>query len=158
MEIRSTRGVKSLSTCDGGIAQPLVILEVAADKSQLRAKLACTPARHAAAHAKCLRFVRSGKHNTAADRDGLAAQRRVKQLLDRGVEGNPGQHGGWWLRLPSKPFTCAISRGQSGSGSSENAENIIRTMHLVKHALNTPLNGAACDAGHPDGEGGAKQQ
>ena len=72
---------------DGGIAQPLVILEVAADENQLRAELARLPARHAAAHAEGLGFVRSGKHDTAADRDRLAAQGRVEQLLDRGVEG-----------------------------------------------------------------------
>jgi hypothetical protein len=71
---------------DGGIAQPLVILEVATDKNQLRAKLARLPARHAAAYAESLGFVRSGKHNTAADRYRSPPQRRVKQLLDRGVE------------------------------------------------------------------------
>jgi hypothetical protein len=37
-------------------------------------------------HAEDLGFVRSGKHNTAADCDRLTAQSRVKQLLDRGVE------------------------------------------------------------------------
>jgi hypothetical protein len=33
-----------------------------------------------------LRFVRSRKHNPAANRDGLTAQRRVKHLLDRGIK------------------------------------------------------------------------
>jgi hypothetical protein len=80
------KGREVIEYRDGGIAQPLVILEVAANKNQLRAKLARTPTRHAAAHAEYLGFVRSGKHNTAADRDGLTEQRRVKQLLDRGVE------------------------------------------------------------------------
>src|SRR4029077_13911204 len=80
------KGREVIEHRDGGIAQPLVILEVATDKSQLRAKLARPPARHAAAYSEDLGFVRSGKHNTAADRHGPAAQRRVKQLLDGGVE------------------------------------------------------------------------
>src|SRR6185437_11345894 len=33
------------------------------------------------------RLVGSRQHHAAADRDGLAAQRRVEQLLDRGIEG-----------------------------------------------------------------------
>ena len=72
---------------DGGIAQPLVILEMAADKSELRTELARLPSRHAAADPKGLGFVGSGKHNPATDGDGLAAQRRVEQLLDRGIKG-----------------------------------------------------------------------
>ena len=72
---------------DGRIAQPLVVLEMTADEDQLRTKLARPPSRHAAADSECLGFVRSGKHNPAADGDGLAAQRRIEQLLDRGIEG-----------------------------------------------------------------------
>ena len=72
---------------DGGIAQPLVVLEMAADKSQLRTEFARLPSRHAAADPEGLGFVRSGKHNPTTDGDGLAAQRRVEQLLDRGIEG-----------------------------------------------------------------------
>jgi len=72
--------------CNRGIAQSLVFLEVTADKNQLRAKVAGTPSRHAAMYAEGLGFVRRREHDTAADRDRLSAQRRVKQLLDRGVE------------------------------------------------------------------------
>src|SRR5207237_3133605 len=72
---------------DGGIAQPLVVIEMAADKSELRTEFARLPSRHAAADPEGLGFVRSGKHNPSADGDRLATQRRVEQLLDRGVEG-----------------------------------------------------------------------
>ena len=72
---------------DGGVAQPLVVLEMAADKNELRTELARPPSRHAAADPEGLGFVGSGKHDPAADGDRLAAQRRVEQLLDRGIEG-----------------------------------------------------------------------
>jgi len=72
---------------DGSIAQSLVILEVPSDKDQVRTKLPGPPPRHTAANSKRLGFVRGGKHHSAADGDGLAAQGRVKQLLDRCVEG-----------------------------------------------------------------------
>jgi hypothetical protein len=32
-------------------------------------------------------FVRSGKHDAAANRNWLLAQGRVEELLDRGIEG-----------------------------------------------------------------------
>jgi len=72
---------------DDGGAKPLVVLEMAADKSELRTELARLPSRHAAVHPEGLGFIRSGKHNPTPDGDGLAAQRRVEQLLDRGTEG-----------------------------------------------------------------------
>src|SRR6202049_4023033 len=68
-------------------AQPLVVLEMAADKGELRTEFACLPSRHAAADPEGLGFVRSGKHNPTPYGDGLAAQRRVEQLVDRGIEG-----------------------------------------------------------------------
>src|SRR5207247_1992033 len=68
---------------DGGIAQLLIVLEMAADKSELRTELARLPARHSPANPEGLRFVRSRKHNPTANRDGLTAQRRVEHLLDR---------------------------------------------------------------------------
>src|SRR5882757_10966915 len=72
---------------DGGVAQPLVVLEMAADKSELRTEFARAPPRHAATNPEGLGFVGSGQHNPSTDGDGLAAQRRVEQLLDRGIEG-----------------------------------------------------------------------
>jgi hypothetical protein len=59
----------------------------AADKYELRTDRARLPSRHAAADSEGPGFVRSRKHDPAADGDGLAAQRRVEQLLDRGIEG-----------------------------------------------------------------------
>src|SRR5271169_2463020 len=54
---------------------------------QLRAELTRPPSRHTAANAEVLGFVRCGKHDPTTDRDGLTAQRRVEQLLDRGIKG-----------------------------------------------------------------------
>ena len=72
---------------DGGVAQPLVFLEMPADKGELRTEFARLPSRHAAADPEGLGFVGSGKHNPATDGNGSAAQRRVKQLLYGGIEG-----------------------------------------------------------------------
>ena len=72
---------------DDRIAEPLVVAKMAADKDQVRAELARPEARHAARDPERLGFVGSGQHHAAADGDGLAAQRRVEQLLDRGIEG-----------------------------------------------------------------------
>ncbi|MET3912984.1 hypothetical protein ABID59_007358 [Bradyrhizobium sp. S3.3.6] len=72
---------------DGRVIQPLVFPKMPADKVDLRAKLARLSSRHAPAHSEGPGFVRCGKHNPTADGDWLAAQRRVKQLLYRGIEG-----------------------------------------------------------------------
>jgi hypothetical protein len=72
---------------DGCVAQALVILEMAADKSELRAKLARLPSCHAAADAERPGFVGSGEHDPATDGDGSSAQGRVEQLFDRGIKG-----------------------------------------------------------------------
>jgi len=72
---------------DGGVAQAFVVLEMAVDKRELRTELARLPSRHPAADPEGLGFVRRGKHNPAANGDRLATQRRIEQLLDRGVEG-----------------------------------------------------------------------
>ncbi len=58
---------------DGGVAQPLVFLEMPADKGELRTELARLPSRHAAADPEGLGFVRGGKHNSSTDGDGFAA-------------------------------------------------------------------------------------
>jgi hypothetical protein len=72
---------------DRGVAQPLIILEMAADEAELRTELAGPPPRHPAADPEGLGFVRSGKNNPATNGDRPATQRRIKQLLDRSVEG-----------------------------------------------------------------------
>src|SRR5258708_38445071 len=60
---------------------------MATDKDQLRTKLTRPPSRPAAADPEGPGFVRSGKHDPGADGERLAAQGRVEQLLDRGIEG-----------------------------------------------------------------------
>ena len=59
---------------------------MAADEDEFGTKLARAPPRHAAAHAERVRLIGRGKHDAATDRDRLAAQRRIEQLLDRSVE------------------------------------------------------------------------
>jgi hypothetical protein len=58
---------------DGGVAQPVVFLEMAGDKSQLRTELARPPPRHPTPDPKSLGFVRSGKHNPATNGNRPAA-------------------------------------------------------------------------------------
>ncbi len=72
---------------DRGIAQPLIVLEVAADEDEPGAKFARLPAGHAAMHAEGFRLIGSGEHDAAAHRDRLAFETRIEQLLDRGIEG-----------------------------------------------------------------------
>src|SRR5947209_12708518 len=49
-------GREIMEHIDGGIAQPLVVLEMATDKDQLRTEFACPPSRHAAADSEGPRF------------------------------------------------------------------------------------------------------
>ena len=72
---------------DRRVAQPLVVVEMAAGEDQLGAEFLGRPAGHAAMHTEGLGFVGGSQHHAAADGDRLAAQFRVQQLLDRGVEG-----------------------------------------------------------------------
>lgn len=71
---------------DRGVAEPLVVLEVAADEDQLRAEFPRSLSGHSATHPECLRLIGCGENDTAAHRYGPAAQRGVQKLFDRGVE------------------------------------------------------------------------
>src|SRR5262245_37416730 len=73
--------------CDGGIAEPLVFVEMSADKNEIGTELPRAPSRHAASYAEGPRLVRGREHDSPADRNRLAAQARVKQLFDRRIEG-----------------------------------------------------------------------
>src|SRR5947209_16275219 len=72
---------------DGGVAEPLVFVEMSADKHEVWTELPRAPSRHAASHAEGPRFVGGREHDAAADRNRLAAQARVKQLFDRRIKG-----------------------------------------------------------------------
>ena len=72
---------------DGGVAEPLVFVEMSADKHEVGTELPRAPSRHAASYAEGPRFVRGREHDAAADRNRLAAQARVKQLFDRRIKG-----------------------------------------------------------------------
>src|SRR5262245_15073581 len=73
--------------CDRAIAEALVFVEVSADKHEVGTELPRAPSRHAASYAEGPRFVRGREHDAAADRNRLAAQARIKQLLDRRIKG-----------------------------------------------------------------------
>jgi len=72
---------------DGGVAEPLIFVEMSADKHEVGTELARAPSRHAASYAEGPRFVRGREHDAAADRNGLAAQARVEQLFDGRIKG-----------------------------------------------------------------------
>ena len=80
-------GVKSLRYSDGGVTEPLVFVEMSADKNEVGTELARAPSRHAASYAEGPRFVGGRENDAAADRNRLAAQARVKQLFDRRIKG-----------------------------------------------------------------------
>jgi hypothetical protein len=71
---------------DGGVSEPLVLLEVSADEHQAGAKCSRLPTRHAAVHAERLRFIGRRQHHAAPYRDRLPSEGRIEHLLDRGVE------------------------------------------------------------------------
>src|SRR5262245_48836585 len=73
--------------CDGGVAEPLVFVEMSVDKHEVGTKLPRAPSRHAASYAEGSRFVGSREHDAAADRNRFAAQARVEQLFDRRIKG-----------------------------------------------------------------------
>src|SRR5215470_1854578 len=83
---------------DGGVAEPLVFVEMSADKNEVGTELPRAASRHAASDAEGPRFVRGGEHDAAADGNRLAAQARVQHLFDRRIKGvevcveNGGQH------------------------------------------------------------------
>ena len=87
IERRKKRAREIIDHLDGRIAQSSVVLEMAADKNELRTEFARPPSRHAAADPEGPGFVGSGKHNPAANGDRPATLGRLEQLLDRGVEG-----------------------------------------------------------------------
>src|SRR5687767_3870788 len=72
---------------DGGVAEPSVFVEMAANKHEVVTKLPRAPSRHAASYAEGPRFVGGREHDAAADRNWFAPQPRVKQLFDRRIKG-----------------------------------------------------------------------
>ena len=58
---------------DSGVAQPLIVFEMAADKGEVWTQLARLSSRHAATNSEGLGFVGSGKHDPATDGDWFAA-------------------------------------------------------------------------------------
>src|SRR5262245_21337668 len=77
------------------------------DEDQVRAKLARPPPRHAAAHSEGFGLVRGSEHHAAADGDGLAAQGRIEQLLDRCIEGiEVGMENGGCRFHPDRSAKC----------------------------------------------------
>src|SRR4029453_4310124 len=59
---------------DGGIAEPLVFVEMSAKKNEVVTELPCAPARHAASYSEGPRFVGGRENDAAADGNRLAAE------------------------------------------------------------------------------------
>src|SRR5207248_11759970 len=104
---------------DGRVAEPLVFLEMSADKYEVRTQLPRAPSRHAASYAEGPRFVGGRENDAAADRNRLAAQARVKQLFDRRVKGIEVrvENGGWGEPVRHYTYHSAdASRDSSSAG------------------------------------------
>src|SRR5579872_2612402 len=71
---------------DGGVAEPLVFVEMSADKHEVGTELLRASSRHAASYAESPRFIGGREHDAAADGNRLAAEARVKQLLNRRIK------------------------------------------------------------------------
>jgi hypothetical protein len=65
------KGSEIVEHFDGGIAQPLVVLEMAADKDEVRTEVARLPSRHPATNSEGPRLVRSRKHDPPPTAMGL---------------------------------------------------------------------------------------
>ncbi len=142
----------------------MVLLEVTADEDELRTELARLAARHAALRAERLGLVGRCQHHAATDRDRLAAQARIEELLDRGIEGvqigmeDGGRHGprsrirntreqfGW----PVKPRALVVTHGladlRGAEGALSRSAASARLLRLAKDVAVSPEHG---------GEGGA---
>jgi hypothetical protein len=72
---------------DRGVAQPLVLAEMAVYENELRAEPARISSRHAALYTECLGFIGSRKNDSAADCDRISSQGWVEQLLHGRIEG-----------------------------------------------------------------------
>src|SRR5688572_11838969 len=72
---------------NGGVAEPLVFVEMSPDKHEVGTELPRAPSRHAASYAEGPRFVRGRENDAATDGNRLAAQARVQQLFDRRIKG-----------------------------------------------------------------------
>src|SRR5215216_2490647 len=71
---------------DGGVAEPLVFVEMSTDEHEVGTELPRAPSRHAASYAEGPCFVGGREYDAAADRNRLAAQARVEQLFDRRIK------------------------------------------------------------------------
>ena len=69
------------------IAEPLIVAKVSADEEQLGTELPSHTSRHAAADTERLGLIGRCQNDAATDGNRLAAQGRIQQLLDGGIEG-----------------------------------------------------------------------
>src|SRR5512146_856656 len=72
---------------DGGVTEALVVIEMSGDEDEVGTEWPRASSGHTAPYPEGPRFVRGRENDTAADRNRLAPQARVKQLFDRRVEG-----------------------------------------------------------------------
>jgi len=71
---------------DSGIAQPLVLAEMAPHECELWTQLPRVPPGHTTTHAEGSRLIGRSQHDAAPDGDRSSTQGRIEQLLDGGIE------------------------------------------------------------------------
>src|SRR5215510_10955679 len=108
------------------------------DEDQLRTKLARPTPRHAAADSECFSLVRCGQHNSAANGNGFAAQRRIDQLFDRCIEGiEVGVKDSGCCVHPKAARTSPAANPETASSTSLFARRSQRlTLHYRVHVRN----------------------
>ena len=105
--------------CDGGVAEPLILVEMPADKDEVGTELPRAPSWHAASYAEGPCFVGGRENDAAPDRNRLAAQARVEQLLDRRIKGVEVRvkNGSGGTRLAAPRFSWAKESQKSAAAA-----------------------------------------
>src|SRR5262245_45569872 len=121
---------------DGGITEPLVFVEVSADKHEVGTELPRAPSGHGASYAEAPRLVGCREHDAAADRNRLAAQARVKQLFDRRIKGvevrvENGGCGNHYTHLSADASRDSSSAGPTPRRSATGAPVAIKRLSSV---------------------------
>src|SRR5262245_39898303 len=120
---------------DGRVAEPLVFVEMPADKNEVGTELPRASSGHAASHAEDSRFVRGREHDAAADRNRLAAQARVEQLFDRRIKGVEirVENGGYSTHLvDSSPWTNPRSSLELVTPTASDSANGVGSGDIVR--------------------------
>src|SRR4051812_20846565 len=126
--------------CDRGVAEPLVFVEVSADKHEVGTELPGAPSRHPASYTEGPRFVRGREDDAAADRNRLAAQARVEQLFDgriKGVEVRVENGGGGTRHHTHHSAEASRDRSSAGPSPKRSATGAAAVIRRFSSVVNT---------------------